>query len=146
MWQINTTEYPLYQKHIIYPKINNFLCTAMLLTNLTDPEWITVGCNESITNHLMCFWKEAKKKKINQSTKNIYNEMCVLHNDTCYLFEWRKTYNTKLSKNIGSNISNITLFQHVFNAVSVTFLPIVVDNSRYMMTFRRYGHVFHMKK
>ena len=146
IWLINSPEYPLYQKPILYPEINNFLCTAMLLTNLADPECIIVGCNKPITSHVICFWKEVKKrKKINRATMNIYNEMCVLHNNTCYLFEWR-TYNTILSTNIGANISNITLFHHVFNAVSVTFPLIIVYNSRYMMKFRRYGNVFHYEK
>ena len=167
-WQMNSTDYLLWprdfwyqenrtiiqiiKKPIIYPEVNKFVCAAMLLTNLADPEWITVGCNDPITNHVICLFENEKKKrktkvkKINKAQSKIYNKRCILHYDMCYLFEWRKIYNRKLIKSIIINISALKFFENVFNAVSVIFPPILVGNLKYTMTFKRYGNILHYEK
>ena len=116
----------------------------MMLTNLADPEWITVDCNEPVTHYVFCVFEDKNNQSTIVSTAEIliYNVMCLIINNTCYLFEYYKICNCMMH----INIPHISMFQHLFDAVSVAFPPIFVDNFKYMMTFQRYGGIYLYEK
>ena len=80
-------------KPVIHPEVNTSVCTAVLLVNLADPEWITVDCNEPITPRVLClFEKELNSPKLPKLTEIVIcNKMCVLLNNLCFRFEWHYT-------------------------------------------------------
>ena len=41
-------------QNILFPEQNKSVCGALSLFNLADPEWITVGCDEPLTEHNFC--------------------------------------------------------------------------------------------
>ena len=40
-----------------HPTKLNDLCSAMLLSNLADPDWISVGCDAPLVGHILCMIK-----------------------------------------------------------------------------------------
>ena len=69
----------------------------MLLTDLGNPEWITVGCDEPVTSDIMCYFetKFNHTEPDNESKTRIYNKLCVLKNnfDLRYIITYKKYTN-----------------------------------------------------
>ena len=130
----------------MYPETDNSTCTAILLTNLADPEWINIQCDELITTDVLCYFQKDNNLKVSvkgQSEIFMYNKSCVLKNNTCYLFKWIEITNTD---DTGQYISNVELFQFLFEAVSVNFPPLLVPHLKLKITYQRYGSIFIYRK
>ena len=88
---INTTGIFHKTQFTIYPEISKYpKCTAMILNNLVNPEWITIDCDEPVTSDIMCHFPRKIKKQFNWTTDSmeIYNSSCVYKNGTCFVFLW----------------------------------------------------------
>ena len=63
-------------------------CTLLLILNLAKPEWIPVGCNDILVNHVVCF-RRRENICTNHSDTNI-SYICqrtsILYKGWCYLF------------------------------------------------------------
>ena len=68
-------------------------CTSMLLSNLAEPEWVSITCNESLLNVVVCV-KDKNIKNNNSYTFNIVkkNNICLKQflkiNEKCYKLSW----------------------------------------------------------
>ena len=79
----------------LYPESykNKTACSAMLLYNLAESEWITVDCNEPLNEQVLCVLFE-ENKTVNKSEINdqlaleIYDKMCIIMYNMCHLFHW----------------------------------------------------------
>ena len=101
-------------------------CTLMLLSNLREPEWIPITCQEKLLHFSIC---KAKKKKIliyniSSSTKHICKSTNILVNEKCYIIKWIYFLNTKVdfcSKLNGRGISQneFSMLYHIFDSISV---------------------------
>ena len=102
-------------------------CTLMLLSNLREPDWIPITCQEELLHFSIC---KAKKKtiltyKISSSiAKYICKSTNILVNEKCYILKWKHFWNTKVnfcSKFHGRGISRneFSSLYHIFDAVSV---------------------------
>ena len=114
----------------------------MLLTNLAEPEWITVDCNKPITKCVLCLNEKESKNLARFIETEVYNTACILLNNTCCLFEWyhmEETITQKITNRLV--ISNITMFQHLFDAVGANLPPILI-NPTYVMIYHRYGSIY----
>ena len=88
----------------VFTKTN--VCTAMLLYNLAEPEWVNVGCDEPSSNHVLCAFgtENELRKGVDPSHNNglrIYNKECVVKWGMCLMFLWvsNKEEMTKSFKN-----------------------------------------------
>ncbi len=68
-------------------------CTLMLLTNLAEVEWVSIGCTKPLLSDVLCTISDTKNDG-NQSLKNMQLKMCsitfVAKGENCYLFHWFK--------------------------------------------------------
>ena len=68
-------------------------CTSMLLSNLAEPEWVFITCNESLLNVVVCV-KDKNVENNNSYTLNIVkkNNICLKQylkiNEKCYKLSW----------------------------------------------------------
>ncbi len=129
-------------KTICYPKMGNLTsCGAMLLTNLADPEWITIGCNEAVTIDTMCFFGKTKTSltdsPLRVSTK-VHGKSCIHKNATYHIFHLSDPTGHK-SKHKRKIILNIRIFEFLFNAVGVLFSPIELYPSSLVMKYEKLG-------
>ena len=68
-------------------------CTSMLLSNLAEPEWVFINCNERLLNLIVCV-KERNTKKNNSYTLNIVKRsgICLKQylkiDKKCYKLSW----------------------------------------------------------
>ena len=68
-------------------------CTSMLLSNLAEPEWVFITCNERLLNIVVCV-KERNTKKNNSYTLNIVKKtgICLKQHlkieKKCYKLSW----------------------------------------------------------
>ncbi len=120
----------------LHPKINNItLCGAMLLLNLADPDWFTIGCNQAVTINVMCFFAKVKSADHNfprnKNTK-MYDKFCVHRNQTCFIFSWHLSVVQESKLRI--SLVTIKIFQFLFDAVSSTFPPIVGKSTAFVYT------------
>ena len=121
------------------PVISNQACTIMLLSNMKEPDWIPIPCNENLVNIIIC--KRIKKNKLetnyligeNKSTE-FYKcrSMTLLINNKCFAFLWRKNGNIfdndcTYFKARGVSTNKLTYFYHILNAVSsINQFPILI--------------------
>ena len=70
-------------------------------------------------------------------------------NHQCYIFSWSSAEDVKLFK-YGKITRladiNLTLFQHVFDAVSVDFPPILSTDLTHFVLYKRYSIIPHLKR
>ena len=142
---IYTTKISDRMQYTIYPEISNYTkCAAMLLNNLFNPEWMTIDCNEPITSDIMCHFPRKIKPQYNITTEkmDMYNAACVHINGTCFIFHWgdiNSIDNKKIS--VMSN-NHINIFQGLFDAISVSFPPIMLKGTKYTMIYKQYGNAY----
>ena len=107
-------------------------CTLMLLSNLREPDWISVSCNKNLVNTIIC-----KKEDRIESSNNIgiiktaefhfCKSNTVLIGDKCYSFLWGKTEYSSEKFCVETKGVLITYFSHIFDAVSsVNTFPILI--------------------
>ena len=145
---INTTKISDRMQYTIYPEISNYTkCAAMLLNNLVNPEWITIDCDEPVTSDIMCHFPRKIKQQFNMTVeKMVSNSACVHKNETCFIFHWRNIDNSDNKKISMMSLNHINIFQYLFDAISVSFPPIMLKDRRYTMIYKRYSNVYIYKK
>ena len=131
----------------VNPDLNaKSVCGEMLLYNLADPEWITIGCYEPLTEHTFCISNPQKIKpnsKVNKLVEiKLYKRLCILKNDMCYNFQWhnKETTKNKLEK-VRFTIFNIEMFQYIFDAVRVELSPFIIQNA--IVKYSKFGSFYH---
>ena len=98
-------------------------CTIMLLSNLAEPEWISIPCNKKLLYFVFC----VKKNKLNylhwqNVTNNISVKSCehfqITVKKDCYSFVWLRNEHRKqkLSGHFVDRFHFETL-HHLFNAI-----------------------------
>ena len=141
----------------VYPhRLTNKTCTMMLLSNLAEPEWVYVDCNDALLAGIIC----VKNSQVNQSRQNLTNKdkkIClksnILISIKCYSFVWwdyqHDTYfplwEIYESHNaIYARLNNIKSFQFLFDAISTTFPPIITTDPSRNNALKRFRYAKHL--
>ena len=61
-------------KCLLQPVSSNGQCAMLLISNLAQPQWVSVNCKEKLINHVVCF---------DENTTNIYNVTALLNSKSC---------------------------------------------------------------
>ncbi len=155
----------------IYPQTEKGVCVALMLTNLAQPEWITIDCDRSLSAHVVCavpdrqnapFQKKKKENALYKQGLVSCDPSCILFNDTCFLFLWLtdETKHSLEKKHIRTddlslklNLTGFKLFDFVFDAVRVRFPPILssdllnsiwINKFKQSNTFMKASSVYHI--
>ena len=125
-------------------------CTAILLTNLAQPQWIQISCETQYTiSDVLCLTEAYNQLSVaNMTNLKLYDKDCVIQNNTCYLFWWPYTLGKtlKILKTKSVFKGNVNKFEYLFMAVAAIFPPILDSNLRYFVTYERYGNYYHYRK
>ena len=92
-------ELTLISSKTIFPYLNNKKsCTAILLTNLADPQWIQISCEKQyVISDVLCLTEAYNQVSVVKSTDSkLFDKDCVIQNRTCYLFWWLHTFQKTL--------------------------------------------------
>ena len=112
------------QKYIQPQK--NKKCTLMLLTNLGEPEWISINCYDQIIGDILCMVPRNVDLLVNNSQKAdlfVFKNPCVLINGKCYLFSYVFQNDTLGYKNLTITSSTFIDLEHLVTAINGEFLP-----------------------
>ncbi len=153
-----TTKYKSDATNELYPLVlKTKLCVALFLSNLATPEWIPVTCDDQISPNVLChIWNPRFKLS---SVTNTNNYGCygfqIIKNNTCLSFlyielkdnvraQWKKQ-TVNFPKNVWNSscittfdLKNIKDLHFLFEAVSVTFPPLIVHYFDVEFTFAIY--------
>ena len=125
-------------------------CTAILLTNLAEPHWIQISCKRKYTiSDVVCLTEAYNQVSVAKAIDSkLHYKDCVIHNRTCYLFLWLRTFAKTLeilkSKTVFKG--SVKKFEYLFTAVDVIFPPILYSDLGYFVTYERYGKYYHYRK
>ncbi len=131
-----------------YPETDEQVCVALMLTNLAQPEWVTVGCDQPLTVHAVCvvpfIMNTSSQRNSHNDTSQLYNQglvschsLCIKKDNTCFLFLWltHKTQHVLKKSFVRTdallnqlNISNLNYFDFLFDAIHVRFPAIFSSN------------------
>ena len=104
------------------------LCTLMLLTNLAEPEWISVSCGQKIIADIVCVVPRNANTNANISLKAglvIFKSPCVFINVKCYSFSWGFLNDRPVSRKMKTEIIKPTLvaMEHLVRVTNTEFPP-----------------------
>ena len=112
-------------------------CTLMLLSNLREPDWMPITCQEELLYFSICKAKEKKILTYNISlsnAKHICKSTNILVNEKCYILKWKDFWNKRNNfcnefQGRGITQNEFSTLYHIFDAVSVinTFPSIVLQ-------------------
>ena len=144
----------------IYPDVSGTKrCTMMLLSNLAEPEWISVSCTNRLLTDILCMTKRLDKSTFQHNgIQHNLNKSCSIESliwkNNCYLFLWYEFHpkNDLLHKcrHYGMNyldLFNISQFQFLFDAIS-TVIPAILsphelnDSIVNVFTYKRYMKIY----
>ena len=134
----------------LYPEVHVDKCAALLLYNLADPEWITVDCDEPLGHQAFCVISVRDKTKnvtlVSEKNLKLYDRQCIIRNFTCFVFNW-VTYADIFKGNIlHTSYANIQAFKFLFDAISVLFPPIFIENAQWFETYERFSNTYRYQK
>ena len=118
----------------------------MLITNLDEPEWITINCREKLTTDIMCYFEELKKPSPTiayNSTLIVFNANCIIKKSICYKFYW--VNGKEFLRNGYATVNTPNKFKYLFNAVSVTISPILCYGFTQKYTYEKYQNLIYFK-
>ena len=127
-------------------------CGLLFLHNLALAAWTTVNCSDPIIGDIFCYiepvslvsWSLRHSLLSVAASGAVHQKTCVKKHNTCFKFETiishaEKAHLARLA------ISNIHQFQFLFDAVEVTFPPMViknVDGSKSTHHHSRYSNIY----
>ena len=103
-------------------------CTLMLLTNLAEPEWVSINCHQKIIGDIMCMVPKDVNLINNISLNSdliVFKYPCLFMLGKCYLFSWGFLNYTTVSRNTELKISKSTLvaMESLVTATNTDFPP-----------------------
>ena len=109
-------------------------CTLMLLSNLAEPEWISISCSERLLFFVLCVKenKTADKNSLTFKTTDLSywcNRTDILVKGNCFSFIWGRNTNHKTTlcqafQSRHVNYKETKHLEHIFYAISPSkFLP-----------------------
>ena len=107
----------------------------MLLSNLREPDWISISCHEKLLAFTFCRIEDTNKSKYNISkykSSSVCKSHHILVNNKCYGFLWNEfqTITGDVCNNFQArriSMNEFTSFYHIFDAVSsVNIFPTFV--------------------
>ncbi len=130
-----------------YPVLHkDFACTAMVLTNLADPIWISVKCNEGLLKTVYCLL-EHRNMNLETTHNKPSVEICLggslVINATCVLFLWHnKTGAQKIQKHVDRSHHNMQLdlfkvLEFVSDAINSKFPPLFTADLQKLMRYTK---------
>ena len=131
----------------MFPYLHDTLtCTAILLTNLAEPQWVQINCETQYTiSDVLCLTESHDEVSVyNFINSDLYDKNCVIQSKVCYLFLWFHTID-QISHFLKVDTvfkGHIKTFQFLFMAVEVIFPPILHPNKSYYFTYKRYGNYY----
>ena len=142
--QWNSENMAYHGKKYSLVKLKRYRCTLMLLNNLAEPEWVSVDCNSKLISDVFCV----------KDTRNWYapsyqiqSSMCsksdILIHKACYSFTWISNDRSKwrpCSKT--KALLDMKIFQFIFDAVSVTFPPLISPDLSQRVTYKRFRGIY----
>ena len=143
---------------ILYPDISDgSTCTGMLLTNLAEPEWISINCDEKNSVEVFCTVEKAHDQLMIEKRANICPKNEILK-EYCFSFKWHYSgyerhfrlldthySNTTMCKYLrtetGDTVcspNNIQILNFLFKAVSVKFPPVLLLADQTIISYKKY--------
>ena len=150
-------------KHMLHshrlPVVHMKNCTLMLLSNLQEPDWISVSCNQKLVNTVICKIEDQRDFiAINETKIHAKFHFCksttVVINDKCYSFLWDKIGKSHRQFCLDNIFNKHSYFSHIFNAVSSvnTFPTLIFQNNNNVQTvkvhklFGKVRFIYHIEK
>ena len=128
----------------------------MLLTNLAEPEWISVDCNEPWAKDVLCEVRDKANYHESLNSSFLLLHACLrgflFLRGMCYIFLWNVDLYQGHKTNCpeGSKIlqmyPGIELFQTLFDAIGAQFPPILSPNFQFVFSYDRYLNIYKYKK
>ncbi len=125
----------------LFPNKGHGHCTLMLMSNMAEPEWVGVKCEQPLLFHVFCE-QELQNSQL-PSVENKFHEIfcstgSILTSKECYSFLW--TTNDIINKThcTGMNMKfeeNIDIFQYLVEAIHSSFPPILVPSGNSLTPF-----------
>ena len=103
-------------------------CTLMLLTNLAEPELVSVKCGDRIIGDIMCMVPRNRNITTNISLEVdlvIFKNPCVLITGKCYSFSWDFLNSRSVSRStkIKKSKSTLVAMEYLVTATNAEFPP-----------------------
>ena len=122
----------------------NKSCTAMLIKNLAEPEWVSVGCDGDLVPDVLCM--AGKIPNFHNSSAVELEYACsidsiVLENKCLLLLAWQ--YKGGLKQHCPDKIELFNeidpdMFMNLANSINVAFPPIIASNLTEFILCRKY--------
>ena len=121
----------------IYPYTSKSrACTLMMITNLAEPEWISVNCEAKIFYHVLCITRSDQVNSATHTTVRHPSEivdcpmLAFVDHNTCLIFVWHdhNLTNDIIPTSFGQymKLTNISMFEYIFNGISEPF-PMILS-------------------
>ena len=103
-------------------------CAMMLLTNLAEPEWVSVNCAQRIIGDIMCIIPHNNNSTTNISVKRdlvVFKHQCVPISGKCYFFSWGFLNDISVIRKRKLEISKSVLgdMEHLIRVTNTEFPP-----------------------
>ena len=114
-------------------------CFLMLLSNLAEPNWVSVACDEPLLSVITCIKDNIRKNYTDAQRKSIgISEFCtnsaILVHGICYEFHWiSRSYYYEYARTFFSK--DILIFKHIFEVIALenTILSAFVPKNKKTM-------------
>ena len=157
IWYTNKILAKLQEKalEMIYPTVHHSdICTIMILSNLSEPYWMQVSCQEKLSLNVLCVKRKMKQAVNQQSFDKAQGTFCQtgslsLRGD-CYLLLWYRNLSNVLNTDFrfpGFSSYLVRQFSTVFEATSETLSPLLFavighNTSMYKVTNKRFLNTY----
>ena len=107
---------------------SNRACTIMILSNLAEPDWLSIPCEEKTLYYTVCVEKNSEILSENErmNSKSLYRKQCGLLHVTalgvCYAFMWQETFPIQNNfcetlRGKSTNLDELGQLKHLFKTL-----------------------------
>ena len=127
----------------IHPNVKKS-CTALLASNLAEPTWISVQCEDKMFSKVLC---RVISKNSASTTKQNKHKFCspatILKMNSCLEFVWSDLDPLwKIKEKYLINVSSIHQLTFIFDAMLVTLPPVLVNGKNNTVQKWHYQKVY----
>ena len=125
----------------------NQSCTALILLNLVEPQWLPIDCETPIVSYIYCVSKpDIAIQNLSMNTASSLSVGCHIKNIrinfTCYNFLWISPPRKVTYSIHAVTIHNIQLLEGLFDAFSEPFLPVISSDLRTIISVKRCSRTY----